>query len=295
MRFDRFRRRKLWSLLVTLLCAAAVVIILLPLVAIVYETVTLGWPSISSGFFTQDFPLPCTSVSGGTCPRGGIAPAIQGTVLLLAMASLVALPVGIGAAVFTVEFGGKSRLARTISTAADVLTGLPSILAGVFAYSLLLEYDRQLVFSTFSEALALGVLMVPIVTRATEEALRTVPRSVREAALALGIPRWKATTRIVLPTAAPGVATGALLAVARATGESAPLLLTGLFSLRGFTGFNYPVDSMPVWIFIAATSPYQNWQALAWGTALLLMLLILGISLVSRFVLHRIARRTRGG
>ncbi len=295
MKFDRSGRRKIWSLFMAVLCGLAVLVILAPLVLIVYDTASLGWSSFSTGFFTSEFPLPCTAVGGTTCPKGGIAPAIQGSLILLGMSSLIALPIGIGAAIFAVEYGGQSLVARTISTVADVLSGLPSILAGVFAYSLFLEYSRPMVFSTFSESLALSVLMIPIVTRATEEALRTVPHSVREAALALGIPRWKAILRIVLVAAAPGVLTGALLSVARAAGEAAPLLLTSLFSYHGFTGFNYSVDAMPVWIFIAATSPYSNWQAIAWGTALLLILMILGISMLSRFVLNRLARRARGG
>jgi phosphate transport system permease protein len=295
MRFDRFHRRKLWSLAMTVLSGLAIVLILTPLVLIILDTASLGWSSYSAGFFTSNFPLPCTSVSGTVCPKGGIAPAIQGSLILLAMSSLLAIPVGVGAAIFAVEYGGQSILARSISTVADVLSGLPSILAGVFVYSLFLQYNRQLVFSTYSESIALAVLMIPIVTRATEEALRTVPRAVREAALALGIPRWKAILRVVLVTASPGIVTGALLSVARAAGEAAPVLLLSNFSLHGFIGFNYSVDTMPVWIFLAATSPYQNWQAIAWGTALLLILIILGISLTSRYVLDRLARQARGG
>lgn len=293
--FDRFHRRKALSLSMTILSGLAVVVIVLPLIAILYDTASLGWSSFSPSFFTSDFPPPCGQVTVGGCPKGGVGPAIQGSLILLGFSSLFALPIGISAAIFAVEFGGRSPLARSISTVADVLSGLPSILAGVFAYSLFLQYNRQLVFSTYSESLALGILMIPIVVRATEEALRTVPQAVREAALALGITRWKATMRIVLVAAAPGVVTGALLAIARAAGEAAPLLMTSLFSLHGFTGANYSVDAMPVWIFIAATSPYPNWQAIAWGTALLLILLILAISLISRLVLNRLSRRARGG
>lgn len=279
----------------TILTGLAIIVILWPLIAILYETVSLGWPAFTGGFFTQEFPVPCGNANPSTCPQGGIGPAIQGTFILIAMSSLIALPIGIGAALFAVEYGGQSVWARAISTTADVLAGVPSILAGIFAYSVFLEYDRTLVFSTFSEALALAVLMVPVVTRATEEALRTVPHAVREAALALGIPRWKSALRITLVTALPGVVTGALLAIARSAGEAAPILVTSLFSLHGFTGFNYSVTPMPLWIFYAATSPYHNWQVLAWGTALLLVIFILAISVVSRVVLERLARRARGG
>jgi phosphate transport system permease protein len=295
MKFDRFQRRKLFSHSMTVLSGLTIVVILIPLIAVIYEAASLGYSSFSPGFFTQSFPLPCTAQTGVTCAKGGIAPAIQGTLILIGMASLLALPIGIGAAIFAVEFGGQSLLARAISTVADVLSGVPSILAGVFAYSLFLQYNRQLVFSTYSEALALGILMIPIVTRASEEALRTVPQSTREAALALGIPRWRTSIQIVLVTALPGVITGALLSIARAAGEAAPLLLTSVFSLHGFTNFNNSVDAMPLWIFYAATSPYGNWQAIAWGTAFLLILMILAISLISRFVLNRMIRRARGG
>lgn len=277
------------------LSGLAVIVILAPLVVVLYDTARMGWGSFSPGFFTSNIPLPCSSVGGVVCPEGGIAPMIQGTLLLLGMASAVALPIGIGAAIFAVEFGGQSLVARSISTVADVLTGVPSILAGVFALSLFLEYNRALVFSTYSESIALAVLMVPIVTRMTEEALRTVPTSVREAALALGIPRWKTITRVVLPTAAPGIATGSLLSIARASGEAAPLLLLSVLSLHGFTGFEHSVGAIPVWIFWGATSPYQNWQALAWGASLLLILMILGLSIISRQVLKRVARKARGG
>ncbi len=146
-----------------------------------------------------------------------------------------------------------------------------------------------------SGSLALAVIMVPIVTRTSSEALKTVPISVREAALALGISRWKTSIRIVLVAALPGVLTGILLAVARSAGEAAPLLLTDAGSLRGFVGFNQQVASMPIYIFEFATSPYQNWVSLAWGAALVLILMILGISLLSRVVLNRMARRLRGG
>ena len=153
-------------------------------------------------------------------------------------------------------------LARVVSVVADVLSGVPSIVAGLFVYSLILYYNPSLVFSLFSGRFALAVLMVPIVTRTTEEALRTVPNSVREAAWALGLPRWKVSTRIVLVGALPWVLTGVLLAVlARAAGEAAPLLLTDGGSFRGYQGLNQQVANMPITIFTFATSPYQNWIA----------------------------------
>lgn len=296
MKFDHHGRRRLFSHSMTILSGLAIVVILVPLVAVIYEAVVLGGPAFSGTFFTQVPPQPCTPVSGVTCALGGVNPPFEGTLVLIGLASLVALPVGISAAIFTVEYGRERRIARVISMTADVLSGVPSILAGVFVYSLFLQYDRALAFSTFSGSLALSALMIPIVVRTSEEALRTVPNSVREAALALGIARWKIATRIVLVTALPGVVTGALLSVARAAGEAAPLLFTlGDGCAHPLQGLDQEGCALPLWIFLGATSPYQNWITLAWGAALLLILMILAMSLTSRFVLNRMVRRSRGG
>ncbi|MGA8542751.1 MAG: phosphate ABC transporter permease PstA [Thermoplasmata archaeon] len=295
MIFDRYHRRKLFSHGMTVLTGLAIVIIIVPLIAVIYEAVLLGAPAFSIMFFTTRPALPCTSVNGSLCALGGISIPLDGTFLLLGIASLVALPIGIGAAIFTVEYGGQRWIARVISSTADVLSGVPSILAGVFVYAVFLQYDRTLAFSTLSGSLALAALMIPIVVRTSEVALRTVPNSVREAALALGIPRWKIGTRIVLVTALPGVVTGALLSVARAAGEAAPLLFTlGDACFHPLQGLTYEGCAMPLWIFIGATSPYQNWISLAWGAALFLIILILAISLISRFVLDRMVRRMSG-
>ena len=227
------------------------------------------------------------------CQQGGVAPAIQGTFILIGLASLIAVPIGVGAAIFAVEYGGERAFARIIGMAADVLSGVPSIVAGVFIYSVILIYDPTLVFSTISGSLALALIMVPIVTRTTEEALRTVPNSVREAALALGISQWKTSVRIVFVSALPGVVTGVLLAVGRAAGEAAPLLIVDN-SLGKCTSINLPCAAVPLMMYTFATSPYQNWIDLAWGGALFLLVFVLGLSLVSRFVLNRMARRARG-
>ena len=296
MRFDRFARRKLFSRGMTLVTFAAIVIILVPLGAVIYEAATLGFHAFNGGFLTDRPAAGCSPRPGVTCAEGGIGPAIQGTFVLILIASVIAVPAGIGAAIFAVEYGGERTIARAISVIADVLAGVPSILAGVFVYAVLLQFDRALVFSYESGGLALGVLMLPIVVRTSEVALRTVPNSVREAALALGIPRWKSSLRIILASALPGVTTGALLAIARGAGESAPLLFTlGNSCAHGFEGVDQEGCAMPLWIFQGATSPYANWITLAWGTALVLILVILTLSVVSRFVLERMARRLRGG
>jgi len=294
MRFDRKARRKTFSLAMTVLSGIAILIIFVPLAAVIYEAADLGGADLSVGFFTQPLPLPCTPHLGVTCPKGGIAPAIQGTLILVGLASLLAVPLGVAAAIFAVEYGGERRLARIIGLVADVMSGVPSIVVGVFIYSVVLFYDPTIVYSTVSGSLALAVIMTPIVTRTSEEALRTVPNSVREAALALGISRWKTSLRIVLVTALPGVLTGILLAVARAAGEAAPLLLTDSGSFRGFLGFNQQVANLPIVIFEFAASPYQNWIALAWGAALVLIIMILAINILSRWVLDRMARRMGG-
>jgi phosphate transport system permease protein len=296
MTFDRYHRRKLFSRSMTVLTGLAIIVILVPLIAVIYEAVLLGSPAFSIVFFTQRPALPCTPVAGITCSLGGVAAPLEGTFLLIGLASLVALPIGIGGAIFAVEYGGERLIARVISSTADVLSGIPSILAGVFVYALFLQYDRTLAFSTLSGSLALSALMIPIVLRTSEVALRTVPNSVREAALALGIARWKIGIRIVLVTALPGVVTGALLSVARAAGEAAPLLFTlGNGCLHPLQGIDQEGCAMPLWIFIGATSPYQNWITLAWGAALFLIILIAAISLSSRFILDRMVRRMRGG
>jgi phosphate transport system permease protein len=293
MKFDRAVRRKLFSHGMTVASGLAIVAIMAPLISVIYEAAVLGGSVFNVAFFTQGLPYPCSPRAGVTCAQGGMAPAIEGTFILIGTASLFSVPLGVGAAIFAVEYGGERSVARIIGMAADVLSGVPSIVAGVFIYALVLLYEPTLAFSAISGSLALAVIMVPIVTRTTEEALRTVPNSVREAALALGISRWKTSVRIVLVTALPGVLTGALLAVARAAGEAAPLLLLDN-GLRGFQGYNYTVASVPFEVYFFATTSEQNWINLAWGGALFLLVMILGLSLASRFVLNRLARRVRG-
>jgi phosphate transport system permease protein len=291
-RFDRAARRKLFSHVMTVLTGATVVIVLIPLFSILYETIVLGGTAaFTPGFFTQNIPLSCSPRPGVTCQTGGIVYAIQGTFILLGLASLYAVPVGIGAAIFAVEYGGERAFARAISMAADILSGVPSIVIGMFIYALIFYYDFPLTFSTFSGSLALGAIMLPIVMRTSEEALRTIPHSVREAALALGISRWKTSIRIILVAALPGVLTGVLLSIARAAGEAAPLLLLDNGALHQFTGISYLSQNMPVLIYTSAVAGYQNDVNLAWGAAFILIMLVLGMSIVSRFVLNRTARK----
>jgi len=280
-------RRKLFSHAMTVLTGLAVVIVMIPLFWIIYECVLLGGSHLTLGYFTQGTPPPCSPIE---CKAGGGLQLMQGTFIVVGLASLYAVPVGIAGAIFAVEYGGQRAWARAFSFAADVLSGVPSIVVGMFIYVVIFYYDPQIVFSVTSGSLALGAIMLPIVMRATEEALRTVPHSVREAALALGMSRWKISLRIVLLSALPGVLTGVLLAVSRAVGEAAPLLLLDNTNL-GFTGTNNPADTMALSIYLFAASPYKNWANLAWETALVLLIFVLVLSLTSRLLLNRWSRK----
>jgi phosphate transport system permease protein len=296
MRFDRATRRKWFSHAMVVLTGLSIVVVATPLIWIIYETALLGGPVFNVSLFTQGIPYPCTPGHGIACQQGGLVVPIDGTLILIGLAALYSVPIGIGAAIFSVEYGGQRRWARITGLVADVLSGVPSIVAGAFVYALLVLYEPAIVFSTFSGSLALAVLMLPIVTRACEEALRTVPHSVREAALALGISRWKTTVRIVLVGALPGIVTGVLLGIARAAGEAAPMLiLLGNGCVHPLQGIQAEGCSLSYWIWFGATNPYQNWYSLAWAAALLLLLLILVLSVTSRLVLDRMARRMRGG
>jgi phosphate transport system permease protein len=287
--------RKGFSYAMVVITGLTLLAVLLPLASIVYTAAVNGAPALSSvDFFTQPPANPCSPGGGTPCHYGGIAPAIEGSLVLIALAALIAVPIGLGAALYVVEFSGGAISGRIISAAADVLSGVPSIVAGLFVYSYLVVNDPQIVFSAISGSLALAVLMIPIVTRTSEEALRTVPHAQREAALALGISKWKSSLRITTVAALPGIVTGILLAVARAGGEAAPLLLTAFGNNRGFEGLNQPVGAMPLLIFNFALSPYHNWIVLAWGTALVLLLIMLLLSIASRLVLNRLSRRMRG-
>jgi len=286
-RSGRALRRKIFSHSMTVLSGAAVVVVMIPLFWIIYECVLLGGSHLTLNYFTQGTPTACSTIS---CNAGGGLGLIQGSAVVVGLATLYAVPVGIAAAVFAVEYGGERGLARALSMSADVLSGVPSIVVGVFVYVLVLYFDRSLVFSVFSGSLALGAIMLPIVMRTTEEALRTVPHSVREAALALGMARWKISLRIVFISALPGVLTGVLLSIARAVGEAAPLLILDNTNLH-FISLNYPSESMSLSIYLWALTPYKNWTNLAWETALVLLIFVLVLSLASRLVLSRLSRK----
>ena len=215
---------------------------------------------------------------------GGMANSLVGTIILVVLASLFGLPLGIGAGIYLAEYG-RGRLATAVRFAADVLTGIPSITIGLFAYAALVVPFRT--FSAIAGGVALGVIMLPVVTRTTEEMIRLVPGSLREAALALGAPRWRVILSIVLPTALGGIVTGALLAVARVAGETAPLLFTAFGNQFWSRSLIQPIAALPLQIFAYAISPYDDWHRQAWAGALVLVSLVLCLSVAARVLARR--------
>ena len=246
----------------------------LPLVFILVHLVAKGASSLSLAFFTH-MPRPVGEAGGG------LANGIVGTLLLIGIASLIGLPVGIGAGLYLAE-KRTTALAYTVRFLSDVLNGLPSIVMGIFAWEILVRPVRH--FSALAGGVALGAMMIPLVTRTTEEMLLVVPTSLREAALALGYPKWRTSISIVLRTALAGIATGALVAVARIAGETAPLLFTAFGNQFWSTSVREPIAALPIQIFTYAISAYDEWHRLAWAGALVLIALVLVISITARFV-----------
>jgi phosphate transport system permease protein len=267
------RRRIVNRVMVTLTYAAAVVATL-PLLFILWHLVSKGASSISIDFFTR---MPRPVGEGG----GGMANAIVGTLVLIGIAALIGLPVGMGAGLYLAE-ERSTKLATGVRFLSDVLNGLPSILMGIFAWQVLVRPMRH--FSALAGGIALGAMMIPLVTRATEEMIRTVPNSLREAALALGYAKWRTSLSVVLRTALPGIVTGALVAIARIAGETAPLLFTAFGNQFWSTALDQPIAALPLQIFVYAISPYEEWHSLAWAGALILIAIVFVISVAARFV-----------
>ncbi|HMD56029.1 MAG TPA: phosphate ABC transporter permease PstA [Solirubrobacteraceae bacterium] len=275
-RRDRFARG---------LVLTATLIALVPLVLIVYYLLSKGLSSWSSSFFTSD---PTGNTFFKSSSIGGIKSAILGTIEIVALASAISIPIGIALAIWLVEYGRDSRFANTVRFFIDVMTGVPSIVFGLFIYIALIVGTGSS-YAGYKGSLALSLLMLPIVTRSSEVVLLLVPGSLRESALALGAPRWRVIWNVVLPTALPGLVTGVLLAVARAAGETAPLLFTAAatnqtnFNLSGF------MNSLPVQIYKDVTSPTTAVVERAWGAALTLVAMILVLNVIARLI----ARRSR--
>jgi phosphate transport system permease protein len=252
----------------------AAILATLPLLLILAHLLKKGATSLSFSFFTS-MPKPVGEAGGG------MANAIVGTLILIAIACMIGLPIGIGAGIYLSE--KRSRpLAQSVRFLSDVLNGLPSIVMGIFAWQFLVRPAGH--FSALAGGAALGAMMIPLVTRTTEEMLKVVPISLREAALALGYPRWRTSLSVVVRTALAGIATGALVAVARIAGETAPLLFTAFGNQFWSTGLREPIAALPLQIFTYAISPYDAWHAQAWAGALVLISIVLVISLAARLV-----------
>jgi len=277
-------RRRIISTIAVTLCLLSVIIALVPLGFILFFVVTRGAGSLNWDFFTQ-LPKP-VGESGG-----GMANAIVGTLMLSGLGAVFAIPVGIVSGVYMSEYAG-TRFASAVRFAADTLNGVPSIVIGVFVYGIVVLQMRQ--FSMLAGSVALGVMMIPIIARTTEELLRLVPQTLREGALALGATRARATFSVVLPAALPGIITGVILALARIAGETAPLLFTSFNNRFWNTNPLQPTASLTVQIFTYASSPYEDWHRQAWAGALVLVSIVLTCSLLARWATRRLERMNTG-
>lgn len=261
------------SNLMVALTVAAVLVAVLPLLLILGTLIAKGAGALTPAFFTQG-PVPIGE------PGGGVLHGIVGTLMIVGVACLAGLPIGIGAGIHCAEYP-HSKLTIVTRFVADVMNGTPSIVVGVFAWTLIVA--KQGHFSALAGSAALGMLMIPMVMRTTEEMIALVPHSLREAALALGYPRWRTSLLVVVRSCLPGIVTGSLLAVARIAGETAPLLFTTLGNAYLSTDLDRPMAALPLVVFSYATGPYESWHTLAWATALVLILVVLLLSLLARW------------
>jgi phosphate transport system permease protein len=273
---NRGRRHATDQLMTVLLMAAAVVAVV-PLILVLAYVLIQGLPAIDLTFLTRP-PAPAGF------PGGGIAPAIVGSIIMVGLGTLIGTPIAILAGIYIREYAG-SRWATVIRFVVDVLAGVPTIAVGLFAYGLIVVPMGS--FSAIAGAVALAIIILPIVARVTDEILALVPGAVREAALALGIPPWKTIVRVVLPAARAGIVTGVLLGLARIAGETAPLIFTALGNERMNIALTDPTDALPLRIWVYATGPYDSWHVQAWGAALLLIALVLGFAVLTRVVVGR--------
>ena len=270
-------RRRVADQLATATAVLCVLLVMIPLAAIFIYLVIRGIGSLNLAFFTQ-IPKP-VGESGG-----GMANAIVGSVVVLAVGSVIGVPLGVGSGIYLSEYS-RGQFGRLVRFTADVLNGMPSIVIGVAVYALLVV--RQKSFSAFSGGVALGIMMIPTITRSTEEMLRLVPNSIREAALGLGIPQWRSTLSITLRTAMSGVITGVMLAFARVSGETAPLLFTAFGNSFWSTKLDQPIAALPLQIYVYAISPFDEWHRLAWAGSLVLIVIIVVTSASVRWVASR--------
>jgi phosphate transport system permease protein len=274
---NRRTLRRVMSNAMVALMVVAVVVALLPLFFILFDLIIQGAGSLSLDFFTK-MPAPAGEIGGG------VAHAIVGTLIIVGTASLIGLPLGIAAGIYCAEYPG-SRLTWVTRFVADVMNGTPSIVVGVFAWAWIVATQKH--FSALAGSAALAMLMIPMVLRTTEEMINLVPNSLREAALALGYPRWRTSLAVVVRTTMPGIVTGSLLAVARISGETAPLLFTALGSQYLSFDLDQPMAALPLTVFTYATGPYDEWHRYAWAAALVLILVVFVLSVGARLAIRR--------
>jgi phosphate transport system permease protein len=274
MRSNRARRTAT-NYFVSGLCIIATVLVILPLLAILFYLIYKGASSLNLAFFTH-IPAPVGETGGG------MANSIIGSGIILFLASLMGVPIGIAAGVYLSEFGRGTTLANAIRFTADVLNGVPSIVMGISIYSLIVVQQKH--FSALAGGVALAIMMVPTITRTTEEMLATVPHAIREAALGLGVPKWRTAISVSLRTASPGIITGCMLAFARVAGETAPLLFTAFGNQFWSFKLSEPIAALPLQIYIYAISPFDEWHRLAWaGSLVLIVLIMVSVTLVRIF------------
>jgi phosphate transport system permease protein len=271
-------RRKVTNYLVSGLSILATIIVIVPLIAILFYLIYKGASSLNLAFFTH-IPAPVGEEGGG------MANSIVGSGIILLLASLMGVPIGIAAGVYLAEFGRGKALATAVRFTADVLNGVPSIVMGISIYSLIVIQQKH--FSALAGGVALGIMMIPTITRTTEEMLATVPHAIREAALGLGVPKWRTAISVSLRTASPGIITGCMLAFARVAGETAPLLFTAFGNQFWSLKLNEPIAALPLQIYVYAISPYDEWHRLAWAGALVLIVMIMVSVTLVRIVANR--------
>lgn len=273
----RYQRRRIVNAMSTVLSGMAVLIGLLGLIWILATLLIKGLPAMNWAFFTESTPAPGSE-------GGGMANAIVGSLMIVALTTFVSTPVGVLAGIYLAEFGDRSRIAAITRFVTDVMLSAPSIVIGLFVYALFVATTKH--FSGWSGSLALSLIAVPVVVRTTENMLKLVPASLRDAAFALGMPRWRVSIDVCLRAVKGGVITGVLLAVARIMGETAPLLFTALNNQFFSWNMNQPMANLPVTIFNFAMSPYENWQNLAWGASALIAILVLILNVVARLAIR---------
>lgn len=267
-------RRKLTNAVMLTLCGLAALLAVVPLLWILLYVLQEGGRFLSIQFFTE-LPTPVG------VPGGGVLNAIVGSAIVVGIACLLSIPIALVAAMYAAENPNKP-LGIALRFTTDVLAGVPSIVMGIFAYSIIVLPQKQ--FSAFSGGVALAIIMIPIVLRSTEEMIKLVPRNLREGSLALGASEWKTMFQVTLPAAINGVVTGIMLGIARVAGEAAPMIFTAFGNPFLSTDLNQPIATLPHMIYVYAISPYKDWHAKAWTTALVLVVLVLGLNIIARAV-----------